>query len=155
ADEYGLDVIRAAVETLLANTKRRVQAEIAGWKDGEAEGFFFLDHDGTGDNKRVRIHVKATKRGDKLTLDFSGTDPQGKGPINVPLPTSEAVSCIAVLAATDPTISMNTGVREAVDFVIPEGTVTNPRWPATVNHYFPTAHMIYSAVLSALGKLNP
>ena len=155
ADEYGLDVIRAAVETLLANTKRRVQAEIASWKDGEAEGFFFLDHDGTGDNKRVRIHVKATKRGDKLTLDFSGTDPQGKGPINVPLPTSEAVSCIAVLAATDPTISMNTGVREAVEFVIPEGTVANPRWPATVNHYFPTAHMIYSAVLSALGKLNP
>ena len=33
--------------------------------------------------------------------------------------------------------------------------VVNPQYPATVNHYFPTSHVVYTCVLAALGKLNP
>ena len=62
---------------------------------------------------------------------------------------------MAVLAICDPTIPVNSGLREAVDFVLPEGSVVNPRHPATVNLYFPTAHLVYNTVLSALGQLNP
>jgi N-methylhydantoinase B len=62
---------------------------------------------------------------------------------------------MALLAACDPTIPTNAGLREAVDFVLPEGIVLNPRFPASVNHYFPTAHVAYNTVLSALGRLNP
>jgi N-methylhydantoinase B len=59
------------------------------------------------------------------------------------------------LATCDPTIPVNGGLREAVDFVLPEGTVVNARHPATVNLYFPTAHLVYNTVLSALGTINP
>jgi len=65
------------------------------------------------------------------------------------------VSLLAVLAASDPTIPINSGLLQAVDFVIPEGLVVNPRFPATINLYFPTAVMVYTCVLSVLGKLNP
>ena len=60
-----------------------------------------------------------------------------------------------MLAATDPSIPVNSGLTQAVDFVMPEGLVVNPQHPATVNLYFPTAHLTYSVVLAALGKLNP
>jgi N-methylhydantoinase B len=50
---------------------------------------------------------------------------------------------------------VNFGLRAAVDFVLPEGTVVNARHPATVNLYFPTAHLVYITVLSALGAINP
>jgi N-methylhydantoinase B len=60
-----------------------------------------------------------------------------------------------VLTACDPTTPTNAGLREAVEFVLPEGLVLNPRFPASVNHYFPTAHLTYNTVLSALGALNP
>lgn len=33
--------------------------------------------------------------------------------------------------------------------------VVNPHFPATVNLYFPTAHLVYNTVLAALGQLNP
>ena len=99
--------------------------------------------------------MTARKAGDRLTLDFSGTDPQAKGPVNTPGPTAQAVSLLAVIAASDPTIPMNSGVLDAVDFVLPAGTLVNPRFPATVNHYFPTSHVVYTCVLAALGKFNP
>ncbi len=103
----------------------------------------------------MRIKVTARKRGERLTLDFSGTDAQAKGPVNTPGPTAQAVSLLAVIAASDPTIPMNSGVLDAVDFVMPPGTLVNPQYPASVNHYFPTSHVVYTCVLAALGKLNP
>jgi N-methylhydantoinase B len=45
--------------------------------------------------------------------------------------------------------------RKAVDLVLPEGTVVNTCHPATVNLYFPTAHLVYNTVLSALGAIYP
>jgi N-methylhydantoinase B len=62
---------------------------------------------------------------------------------------------LAVIAACDPTIPMNSGVLDAVDFIMPPGTVVHPQFPASVNHYFPTSHVVYTCVLAALGKLNP
>ena len=67
----------------------------------------------------------------------------------------KAVSLLALLATADPTISVNHGLTDAVKFIIPPGLVVSPRHPATVNHYFPSAHLGYSVVLAALGKLNP
>ena len=80
-------------------------------------------HDGADRSKPVRIKVTACKRGDRLTLDFSDTDAQAKGPVNTPLPTAQSVSLLAVIAASDPTIPMNSGVLDAVDFVMPPGTL--------------------------------
>jgi N-methylhydantoinase B len=154
-DEYGVDTVRAAMESLLERTTARVRAEFARWPDGEHDGEALLDHDGADRSKPVRIKVVARKSGDRLTLDFSQTDPQAKGPVNTPGPTAQAVSLLAVIAASDPTIPMNSGVLDAVAFVLPAGTLVNPQFPATVNHYFPTSHMVYSCVLAALGKFNP
>ena len=50
---------------------------------------------------------------------------------------------------------MNSGAFESVGFVIPPGRVVNPQFPATVNHYFPTSHLVYNCVLAALGRFNP
>lgn len=33
--------------------------------------------------------------------------------------------------------------------------MVSPQFPATVNHYFPTSHVVYTCVLAALGQLNP
>ena len=39
--------------------------------------------------------------------------------------------------------------------MFPEASVVNPRHPATMNLYFPSAHLVYNTVLSALSKMNP
>jgi N-methylhydantoinase B len=153
-DEYGRDTVTEVMESLMTLAARRVRAELLAWPDGEAEAEGFLDHDGAVKDRPVRIHVRATKRGERLTLDFSGSAPQTAGPVNLVTPTAKAVSLLALLATADPTIPVNHGLTDAVEFVIPEGLVVSPRHPATVNHYFPTAHLTYSIVLAALGKIN-
>jgi N-methylhydantoinase B len=136
-------------------TARRVAAELDSWPDRSAQAEGFLDHDGAVKDKPVRIHVRATKSGERLRLDFTGTAGQTIGPVNLVRPTAEAAALLAVLTTCDPTIPVNFGLRAAVDFVLPEGTVVNARHPATVNLYFPTAHLVYNTVLSALGEINP
>jgi N-methylhydantoinase B len=154
-DEYGQDVVRDVMASLMRLTARRLAAELAAWPDGSAEAEGFLDHDGAAKDKPVRIRVRAVKRGERLTLDFTGTAAQTLGPVNLVRATAEAAALQAVLAVCDPTIPVNAGLRDAVDFVLLEGTVVNARHPATVNLYFPTAHLAYNMVLSALGELNP
>jgi N-methylhydantoinase B len=154
-EEYGVETVVAAMDSLIERTTARVRAEIARWPDGSFEGRGFMDHDGADKTRPVRIQVRATKKGNRLTLDFSATDPQTKGPINTPQATAQAVSMQAVLAASDPTIPMNAGAFAAIEFVIPPGRLVSPQYPATVNHYFPTSHLVYNCVLAALGQFNP
>ncbi len=153
-DEYGRDVVCDVIGSLIALTTRRVRLELQSWRDGSSEAEGFLDHDGAAKDCPVRIHVRATKAGEHLQLDFSSSSPQTAGPVNLVGCTTQAVSLLAVLATCDPSIPVNFGLREAVSFVIPEGLVINPRHPATVNLYFPTAHLTYNTVLSALSQLD-
>jgi N-methylhydantoinase B len=154
-DEYGRDVVLAVMNNLVELTARRLAAELGSWPDGVAEAEGSLDHDGAAKDKPIRIHVRAVKTADRLQLDFTGTDPQTVGPVNLVSATAQAAALQAVLASCDPTILVNAGLRDAVDFVLPEGSLINARHPATVNLYFPTAHLVYNVVLSALGQLNP
>src|SRR6201999_124876 len=125
------------------------------WPDGSAEAEGFLDHDGAVKDRPVRIHVRAVKQGSTLTLDFSGCDKQTAGPVNLTACTARSASLLALLTTADPTIPVNSGLAGRVRFIQPEGLVVSPLHPATVNHYFPTAHLLYNCVLDALGQLNP
>jgi N-methylhydantoinase B len=153
--EYGQATVIEVMETLMQLTARRVRTELAAWRDGSAEAEGFLDHDGAVKDRPVRIHVRATKTGAHLRIDFSGSSPQTQGPVNLVTSTAKAVSLLALLTTADPDIPVNFGLTDAVEFIIPPGLVVSPRHPATVNHYFPTAHLVYNCVLAALGQLNP
>ena len=154
-EAFGAEIVTGTMDALIERTTARVRAAVAAWADGTAEAEGRMDHDGAERGRPVRVHVRAEKSGDRLTLDFGGSDPQTAGPINTPEPTARAVSMQAVLAASDPTVPMNAGAFEAIDFQIPPGRIVSPQFPATVNHYFPTSHMVYNVVLAALGALNP
>ena len=154
-DEYGVDTVEAVMAATIATTARRLAAEIAALPDGTSACDGLLDHDGADLETPVRIAVDITKQAGRLVIDFTRSAAQTTGPINLTPWTARSVSLLAVLAATDPTIPVNSGVLDCVDFVLPENSVVNPSFPATVNLYFPTAVMVYTCVLSAMGKLNP
>jgi N-methylhydantoinase B len=154
-DEYGQNAVRDVMARVMVLTRQRVLAELRAWPEASAEAEGFLDHDGADTEKPVRICVRATKRGEHLKLDFTGTDAQTAGPVNLVGCTAEAAAILALLASSDPAIPVNSGLREAAEIVLPEGAVINPRHPATVNLYFPTAHLVYNTVMSALAQINP
>lgn len=154
-EEYGCDTIEAVMDAIIATTARRLAEEIAGLPDATSACEGFLDHDGADLETPVRIAVDIIKSGGRLTIDFSRCAAQTAGPVNLTPWTARSVSLLAVLAALDPTIPVNSGLLDNVDFVLPDRSVVNPSYPATVNLYFPTAVMVYTCVLSAMGRLNP
>jgi N-methylhydantoinase B len=154
-DEYGRETVLVVMQRLITASAHRLETELSQWDDGDTEAEGFLDHDGVTKDQPVRIHVFARKRSGRLTIDFTGSAPQGAGPVNLVPCTARAVSAMAILAASDPTIPVNAGLNEQIEFVFPESSVVNPRHPATMNLYFPTAHLVYNTVLSALAKMNP
>jgi len=153
--EYGTDVVTAIMAEVLERTARRLRDQIALLPDGIAESESFLDHDGANMDRPTRLHVTVEKRGERLRIDFTGSAPQTPGPVNVGKYVSRAGALIAVIAATDPTIPLNSGLTEPVEVILPEGTIVNPLRPATVNLYAPTLWMLYAIVLDAIGKLDP
>ena len=89
-------------------------------------------------------------RGSAMTFDFTGSDPQVRGPFNsVPASTLSAVY-YAVRAISDASIPNNGGCFRAVDAVLPEGTIVNPRPPAPVSCRTATIKRIADTILGAL-----
>ena len=101
-DEYGRDAVLEVMQCLIAASARRLEMELLQWSDGEVEAEGFLDHDGVTKDQPVRVHATARKQGGKLTIDFTGSAPQGAGPVNLGSCTTRAASVMAILASCDP-----------------------------------------------------
>lgn len=153
--EYGAKTVAAAVRALMETAGERLGRMLRSWPDGTAEVEARLDHDCVRRDSPVHLRLHVEKSGDRLVLDFGGSDPQAAGPINVPVHTARAVSLLAVVAASDPTLPLNSGLLGHLAFRTERGSLVEPQFPAPVNHYFPSAHLVYSCVLSALATFSP
>ncbi len=153
--EYGLEAITSAFRQLMDLSEQRMRAGLARWADGVAEAEAWVDHDGVNLEQPLRLHVKVTKRGDEVTIDYSGMNEQVRGPINLRPQHGQTAALLALLAHLDPTIPINHGALRPVTIINPEGRLTNARWPAPCNSYYGLMHAIYSTVQKALGEFDP
>ena len=154
-DEYDRETVLAVMGDLIERASRQVMNEIAGWRDGEVTVEGLIDYDEATSENPARIVLKATKAGSRLRLDFTGSSRQSDGPVNLVASTARSTALLGVVAAGDPSTPINSGIAAPVEIVLPAGSIVNAERPATVNLYFPPAHMVYNLVLSALSQLNP
>jgi N-methylhydantoinase B len=153
-ERHGTEAVLAYVEALLDRAETLTRREIEAMPDGTYSFSDWLDNDGIG-TERVRIAVAVAVRGSSMTFDFTGTSSQVRGPFNsVPASTMSAVY-YAVRAISDPAIPNNGGCFRAVDAVLPEGTLVNPRPPAPVSCRTATIKRIADTIMGALVKALP
>ncbi|HEV7666162.1 MAG TPA: hydantoinase B/oxoprolinase family protein [Chloroflexota bacterium] len=152
---YGLAETRAVFEELLRIGEQRLRAALRTWSDGTTEVSGFLDDDGVRLDVPVRFHVRITVTGDTIHFDFSGSDDQAVGPVNVPPQYGEMATFYALLAMADPQLTFNDGLREPVTLTFREGSVLNPRMPAPVGAATVCSYRLTDIVLEALGHFNP
>ena len=112
--------------------------------DGEYRWEDYVEHDGVTDPKLHKLALTLIKKADRITLDFTGTDPQSTGPINWPADYAGGAFLIKWIApilrnlADTPEraaeIHVNEGVCEVFDVMFPpKGTLITPEWPAATN----------------------
>jgi N-methylhydantoinase B len=152
--QHGVDVLRRGMTEILDATERRLRDGIARMPGGcyEAEGF--CDDDGR-EARPVRIRVAVRITGDRLTLDFTGTEAQVPGAKNVPPVSLLATVYYVLKAVIDPDIPPNGGYYRAIGVVAPSGTVLNPLPPAAVAARFTTCQTVADVVLSAFAQAVP
>jgi N-methylhydantoinase B len=153
-ERHGTGTVLACIEELLTRAETLTRRQIESIPDGTYSFADWLDNDGVG-TERVTIAVAVTVRGSTMTFDFTGTSPQVRGPFNsVPASTLSAVY-YAVRAIADPSIPNNGGCFRAVDAVLPEGSLVNPRPPAPVSCRTATIKRIADTIMGALVKALP
>jgi N-methylhydantoinase B len=151
---HGTGSVLAYIDELLTRAEVLTRREIEAIPDGTYRFADWLDNDGV-DDRPVKIEVAITVARSAMTFDFTGTSPQVRGPFNsVPASTLSAVY-YAIRAVSDPTIPNNGGCFRAIDAVLPEGSLVNPRPPAPVSCRTATIKRIADTILGALAKALP
>ncbi len=122
------------LDEVLAYGERRMRAALAEMPDGTWTFEDVLDSTGESDDQQhpARIVVTVTVRGDHITFDFTGTDPQRAGNVNAVEAVTVSSVAFALRVATDPTIPANGGALRPVEVIAPPGTLVAAQPPAAV-----------------------
>jgi N-methylhydantoinase B len=148
-DRVGLDALRQAYGEVLDYAERRTRACLEALDDGERLAEDVLEAR-EGD---LPIALKAVVRGDRLTLDFTGTADQYDGNLNCPLAVTRSACYFAVRVLTDPDIPPNAGAYRPIEVIAPEGCLLNARSPAAVvGGNVETSSRVADVVLAAFGR---
>ncbi|HET7343577.1 MAG TPA: hydantoinase B/oxoprolinase family protein, partial [Methylomirabilota bacterium] len=151
---YGRDVVRAAMDEIIAVSERSVRAAIATIPDGVYTFEDFLDDWGPG-TEPLRVRVTVTVAGDGITIDYAGSSPQTASGMNSYINYTRSYSYAAVKCLTDPLGPMNEGALRPVTVLAPEGSFLNPRPPAGGGPRAIICYRTFEAVLGALAPALP
>ncbi len=152
---YGVDSVLKTFEHKQLVAERRIRAEIARWPDGVHEAESFVDNDGVVLDRRLRYHVRVEKTGDRILFDFTGSDDQALGPVNIRPPLARGCVYYALIAMIDPSLSNNKGVATVAETRFRPGSILDPVFPAACNTYMASTIAICEASLEALSGFVP
>lgn len=155
ADEFGIASTKALFDGILDHADRCLRAAVRTLPDGTYRAEERFDTD-CFEPANIALRVALTKAGDRLTIDFTGTDPQIRGFKNSSLANTYAAVYAGLASFFDSDIPRNEGTFRGVTIIAPEGSLVNARPPAplTMCTVFP-AHEIMHMVWWALGQADP
>ena len=127
--DYGVEAVDYVAEELIAQSERLLRERLRELPDGIWQARQYVDMP----EELYRVELTATKEGDTLTYDFTGTDPQ----------ISKGVNCcywaswggifapIFPLLAWD--MTWNEGLTQPIRIIAPDGTLVNCTRPAPIS----------------------
>ena len=152
---YGIDALRETFAAVGTVAEKRLRSVLATWPDGTHEAESFIDTDGVTPDSKVRYHVRIDKHGDRIAFDFTASDDQRAGPVNISPSLARGCCFYALIAMVDPTLPNNAGVAHVVETTFRKGSVLNPNFPAPCGTYLATCMAIVEAMLVALSDFVP
>ncbi|MCM1565841.1 MAG: hydantoinase B/oxoprolinase family protein [Dehalobacter sp.] len=154
-EAYTPAVVNKAIAETLEQTEMLTKKRIREIPDGIYRATEYIDDDGFQEEP-VKIEIAVKVEGERLLVDFAGTDPQVKGFINTSVVTATTASGIAVLWFLGDDIPRNDGAFRCIDVHLPKGSLVNPYEPApmTLCTLTPASEMI-GAIFQALNQAVP
>jgi N-methylhydantoinase B len=133
-------MMRATLRTLPAGTYRAID---------------WLDDDGLG-TTRIPLRVAVTIVRGRARVDFSGSAPQVRGPVNANLAVTRSAVLYVFTALAGGTLPTNDGIARPIDIVAPAGTIVHATLPAAVaGGNVETSQRVVDVLLRALARAAP
>jgi N-methylhydantoinase B len=152
-DTYDLDMTLACIQEILEQGERMARAAIRCIPNGSYSAEALLDGDGNDDeplDEKVWVRLTITVEDEEMTMDFTGTDKQCRGPMNVPEPSAISSARYGFKIVTTPQLPSNEGFFRPLEIIIPEGSLLNPKFPAACAMWPVPTTTIPDLILKAL-----
>lgn len=130
-DKYGDDNIERYVEELNVRSEVQMRAYVSDIPDGTYSFETCLDSDGIV-LEPIKVALTTTVSGDRLSLDFTGSSPPVRGPLNASISATLAAVFVAIKHVY-PEVPINSGIFKPVDIIVPEDTFLNAHYPRAVS----------------------
>jgi len=153
---FGPDTLCDAFAAILKGAADELRAAVARLPAGataSAEGL--LDSDGVAVDRPIRLAVTITVGDGIVGFDFSASDPQASGPVNLRPSMVEACVFYCLIGCLGPRLAFNDGMRDVVRLTFAPRTVTNAEPPAAVSNYQMVNLKLVDVILEALSKFHP
>ncbi len=155
SNRRGVNEVTEYAKHLIDYSARIMRSTIRAIPNGSYFAEDALDDDGTSD-REVLLRLQLTIKGERATVDFTGSSPQVDGPVNA----VEAITVSAVtyvfrcLVGTE--VPASAGLVEPIKVVAPQGTVVNASPPASVaGGNVETSQRIVDVLFKALAQALP
>lgn len=128
-DDHGVAAVEYVSKSLIAESEQRVRDRLRELPDGTWRARQYLDLP-TGLH---RVELAATKRGDTLTYDFTGTDPQVDVGVNCCYWSTWGGLFAPLYPLLCWDMTWNEGISRPIRMIAPEGTLVNCIRPAPIS----------------------
>jgi N-methylhydantoinase B len=153
--KYGRKTVLDCIALNLDRSERRLRQKIAALPDGEYVFEDYLEFYPEGRFDPVLMRLTLIVRGDEVTADFAGSNPQVPGVVNSTLATTGAGVVVAIKSALDPEGPINAGTFRPIHLRAPEASIVDVKVDAPAGAHGEVRKRAVSVMLGALAQVIP
>jgi N-methylhydantoinase B len=125
AAKYGADSLLAAMDAINDHGERLARLALARLPKGTWSAHDFVDSDGVDRDRMIKLHVTVTITDEEMVVDWTGSDREVRGPINMPYGGTQAFCSLVFKALTTPDTPVVAGNFRPMRLVTEPGSVVH------------------------------
>ena len=154
AAKYGTDTLTAAMEAINDHGERLARLALAKLPKGTWAASDLVDSDGVDKDRMIKMNVTVTVTDDEMIIDWTGSEKNVRGPINLPAGQTEAMCSLIFKALTTPETSVVAGNFRPMRIITEPGSVMHAVPPMPTFTLW-TALLAGEVILKALAQGMP
>jgi N-methylhydantoinase B len=152
-DRHGHADVRSCLGELIERSEQQMRSHIEEIPDGTYAFTDYLDNDGIVDEP-ITVAVEVTVAGSDMTIDFTGTSPAVRGPVNLARNTTVS-ACYVALKHIFPDVPINGGTFRPARVHVPAGTLLAAEYPSPTSGYLEPTGRVLDVMFGALAQAIP
>jgi N-methylhydantoinase B len=126
---FGVQQLDSCIESILDHGERIARRSLARFPEGSWTASDWIDGDGLTDEP-LPLQVTVTIADGRFVLDWAGSAPAARGPVNMPFGSTISTCRMAFKALTSPHESTNAGQMRPLEVRAEPGTIMHAVYPA-------------------------